>query len=98
MKDMQERMDANLKRLETKIEAKMHSRHEELRVIMKAGQGKTETMMEACLGKMETMDLAEIPEEIDFQLVHLEAPKEKVTVKTIRALEDGSGYQKPTVV
>jgi hypothetical protein len=88
---MQERRDASLKRLEAKTEAKMHSHHEELKVILKAGQGKTEVIMEACLGKLEATDLAENPEEIEFQPEHLEAPKENSAVETIRALEDRPG-------
>jgi hypothetical protein len=39
IKVMQERIDSNLKRLDAKIEAKMHSHHEELKMIMKGGQG-----------------------------------------------------------
>jgi hypothetical protein len=67
----------------------MDPHHEQLMVIMKAGQEKIEAMMEACLEKTGAMDLEANPKGIESKLEHQEDPKKEAAVETVRTQEGG---------
>jgi hypothetical protein len=86
VKTIQEMMDDRQEKMKVQVGSLTFQNNVNQEKLMAKMDAQLEKMV-ACPGKTEATDLEATPEEIESEVIHKEVPKEKATVKTVRALK-----------